>query len=367
MSLENSAQAGEPSQQPNAAGVPSGAIGVLVNYPLEIEYIHAIEVVDPRIYVMRAMVPNDEASAARGGAGWDDLSGWRTVPEGDIDAFLARADIYFGFGFQVEWLDRAPRLEWIQLSSAGSDHLQRAGLFEKGYDIFLTTASGLHAVPISEHIVAMILYFSRRFNVAVRNQPLHEWERYRPREVDGATVCLVGYGPIGRRAAGLCKALGMNVTSVRASLSEQQEGDDVVERFYPLSDLNVALAEADYIVIAAPRTPKSEKMIGREQFAALKPHAVLVNISRGALVDEEALVQALQEGKLGGAGLDVFEQEPLPESSPLWDFPNVLVTPHNSGATPHYNSRLTDIFRDNLARYLAGQPLKNLVEPERGY
>jgi phosphoglycerate dehydrogenase-like enzyme len=367
MSLENGAQAGEPSRQPNAAAVPSGAIGVLANYPLEIEYVRAIEAVDPRIRVMRAMVPENEELAARSGAGWDDLSGWRTVPESEIDTFLGQADIYFGFGFQVDWLDRAPRLKWIQLSSAGSDHLLRAGLFEKQPDILLTTASGLHAVPISEHIVAMILYFSRRFNMAVHNQPLHKWERYRLSEVDGATVCLVGYGPIGRRAARLCKALGMRVTSVRASLTEQQLGDDVVDRFYPLSELNVALAEAGYIVIAAPRTPQSEKMFGREQFAAIKPDAVLVNISRGALVDQAALVEALREGKLGGAGLDVFEQEPLPESSPLWDFPNVLITPHNSGATPHYNSRLTEIFRDNLARYLAGQPLKNLVESERGY
>src|SRR5437588_6405325 len=108
-------------------------------------------------------------------------------------------------------------------------------------------------------------------------------------------------------------------------------------------------------------------MIGREQFAVMKPGAVLVNISRGALVDEAALVEALREGKLGGAGLDVFEQEPLPESSPLWDFPNVLITPHNSGATPYYNRRLTEIFCDNLARYLSGQPLRNKVESERGY
>jgi D-2-hydroxyacid dehydrogenase (NADP+) len=231
----------------------------------------------------------------------------------------------------------------------------------------VTTASGIHEVPISEHIIAMILHFSRGFNVAVRNQPLHKWERYTPDEVNAATVCVVGYGPIARRAARLCKALGMGVVVVRASLTEQQEGDQDVERFFPLRDLNSALGQADYVVIAAPRTPQSEKMIGAEQLAAMKESAVLVNISRGALVDEAALVQALQENRIRGAGLDVFEQEPLPESSLLWDMPNVLVTPHNSGANPHYNLRLTELFRDNLARYLTGQPLRNLVVPERGY
>jgi phosphoglycerate dehydrogenase-like enzyme len=367
MSLENGAQAGDLAQPRGAAEAPPETAGVLVNYPLETEYIRAIEAVDPRIRVMRAMEPEDEQLVARGGANWDDLDNWRKVSEGDLEAFLARADIYCGFGFQVEWLDRTPRLKWVQLSSAGADHMMRSGLFERRPDLLLTTASGLHAVPISEHILAMILHFSRRFNMAVRNQPLHRWERYRLSEVNGATACMVGYGAIGRRAARLCKAVGMKVIAVRASIKEQQPGDGTVERFYPLSDLMGALAEADYIVVAAPRTPQSEKMIGSEQLAALKPGAVLINISRGALVDEAALAQALREGKLGGAGLDVFEQEPLPESSPLWDFPNVLITPHNAGATPYYNRRLTEIFCDNLARYLAGEPLKNKVEPERGY
>jgi phosphoglycerate dehydrogenase-like enzyme len=284
-----------------------------------------------------------------------------------LDALVVQADIYLGFRFPIEWLERSHKLKWVQLASAGSDHMLRAGLLERVPNLVLTTASGVHEVPISEHIVAMILHFSRGFSVAVRNQPSHKWERYRPTEVSGATVCILGFGPIGRRAATLCKALGMKVAVVRASLSEQSPGDGTVKRFYPTGDLNVALAEADYVVVAAPRTVKSEKMIGREQFAAMKLNAVLVNISRGALVDEAVLVEALQEGKIRGAGLDVFEQEPLPESSPLWDMPNVLITPHNAGANPYYNRRVTELFCDNLARYLRGEPLRNRVEVERGY
>jgi phosphoglycerate dehydrogenase-like enzyme len=154
---------------------------------------------------------------------------------------------------------------------------------------------------------------------------------------------------------------------VRASLLEQQPGLEGVERFYPPEDLNIVLSESDYVVVAAPRTSRSEGMIGREQFAAMKQGAVLINISRGALVDEAALIDALQGGKLRGAGLDVFSQEPLPESSPLWEMPNVLITPHVSGSTPHYYSRATDIFCQNLVCYLRGDPLKNLVLSERGY
>jgi phosphoglycerate dehydrogenase-like enzyme len=347
--------------------LPPETVGVLVNLPLETEYIKAIEAIDARVQVLCVYEPQSEDTPAPDDADSEGTNAWREVTGEELDALVVQAEIYLGFRFPIEWLERSPRLKWVQLASAGSDHMLRAGLFDRRPDLLLTTASGVHEVPISEHIVAMILHFSRGFNVAVRNQPAHKWERYRPTEANGASVCILGYGPIGRRAATLCKALRMKVIVVRASLSEQSPGDGTVERFYPISDLNVALAEADYVVVAAPRTAKSEKMIGPEQFDAMKPGAVLVNISRGALVDEMALVEALREGKIRGAGLDVFQEEPLPESSPLWDMPNVLITPHNAGANPNYNRRFTELFCDNLARYLRGEPLRNRVEVERGY
>jgi phosphoglycerate dehydrogenase-like enzyme len=245
--------------------------------------------------------------------------------------------------------------------------MQRAGIFDLRPDLILTTASGVHEVPISEHIVGMLLYFARRFQVAVRNQPAHNWERYQADEAEGRTVCFVGYGPIARRAAFLCKTLGMNVLVVRASISEEQPGAEHVDRYYPGAMLDRALSQSDYVVIAAPRTPATEGMMGREQFAAMKEGAVLINISRGALVDEDAMIEALQAEKLGGAGLDVFKEEPLPADSPLWDMPNVLITPHVSGSSPHYNERATTIFADNLSRYTRGEPLRNRVIKERGY
>jgi phosphoglycerate dehydrogenase-like enzyme len=339
-------------------------LGVLVNLPLEADYIKAIEGMDARVRVLCVFEPRSEDEGARDGK---ETSAWREVTGDELDVLLAQAEVYVGFRFPMEWLERAPSLKWVQLASAGSDHMLRAGLLERRPNLKLTTASGVHEVPISEHIAAMILHFSRGFNVAVRNQPLHKWERYRPTEANEATVCLLGYGPIGKRAARLCKGLGMKVTVVRASLEEQTPGDEVVESFYPVRQLNDALAGADYVVVAAPRTARSEKMVGKEQFEVMKQEAVLINISRGALVDEAALVEVLREGKIRGAGLDVFEEEPLPGDSPLWDMPNVLITPHNAGANPHYNRRVTELFCDNLGLYLAGKPLRNVVEVERGY
>src|SRR5205814_1755255 len=217
-------------------------------------YIKAIAVVEPSVRVLCVYEPENEDAPAPDDFAAEGTNVWREVTGEELDALIMQADIYLGFRFPVEWLERSPALKWVQLASAGSDHMLRAGLLDRRPDLLLTTASGVHEIPISEHIVAMILHFSRGFNVAARNQPAHNWERYRPTEANGATICILGYGPIGRRAAMLCRALGMTVAVVRASLSEQSPGDGTVERFYPISDLNVALAEADYIVVAAPRT-----------------------------------------------------------------------------------------------------------------
>jgi phosphoglycerate dehydrogenase-like enzyme len=333
---------------------------ILVNFTLGDEHIERIEAVDPCVRVMHAYAEADPDARARGEEG--------NAIEGEALMEMVReAEVIFGFRFPVEWLDNAPHLKWVQLASAGSDHMQRLGLFEKRPNLLLTTASGVHEIPISEHIVAMLLHFARGFPKAVRNQAQGKWERYRAEEAGGKVACLVGYGPIARRTATILKTLGMRVLAVRASIAEQQPGFEAVERFYPPDELNDVLSESEYVIIAAPRTPRTEEMIGRDQLRAMKPTTVLINISRGALVDEPALIEALQDGTIGGAALDVFSQEPLPESSPLWHMPNVLITPHVSGSNPHYDRRVTDLFIDNLKRYLAGGPLRNKVDMERGY
>jgi D-2-hydroxyacid dehydrogenase (NADP+) len=332
-------------------------VSVLITNPYTREQADAIAAVDPSVRVLPIYTPTDSPSREE----------WPRAEGAELDALLAQADVMLGFVVSAEWLEKMPRLKWLQLSSAGADRVIKAGIFNKMPDLLLTTSSGIHEIPISEHIVASILYFSRGFYRAVRNQPLHKWERFTADEACAHNVCFIGYGPIARRAATLCKALGMRCVAVRASLLEQQPGFEAVDRFYPLSDLNEAIAGADYVVVAAPHTPTSEKMIGREQLAVMKPGAVLVNISRGALVDETALTEALQEGEIAGAALDVFVQEPLPVESALWDLPNVLITPHNAGSNPSYDERVVELFRENLGRYLNGETLRNLVVKERGY
>lgn len=342
----------------------SNPLCVLINFPVQAEFLRQIASVSPRVRPVPLYIP---APGAPDTPDPNVEGDWQRLDNAEVEAALSEAEVFFTFRFDLEWPSRAPRLKWIQLAQAGSDFIISQGLLRDYPHVMLTTGSGVHEVPISEHVLGMVLHFSRGFNRAIRNQPLHKWERYRGDEARGKTVLLVGFGHIARRTATLCKALGMRVLCVRASLLEQQPGSESVERFFPLDDLNSALAESDYVVIAAPRTPRSEGMIGAPQFAAMKPSAVLVNISRGALVDENALVEALQEGRIAGAGLDVFAQEPLPESSPLWDMPNVLITPHVSGNSPHYNERITALFCTNLLHYLNGEPLRNVVDRERGY
>ena len=337
------------------------AINVLVNFTLGERFVASIRELSPTLEVSQVYVRDGEVNTA------STVDDWRKKEGEELDALLAQAEVLFTFRFPIDWLAKAPRLKWVQLASAGSDFIQREGLFVQRPDLLLTTASGVHEVPISEHIVASILHFSRGFNIAAQNQAIRKWERYRGDEVQGKMVCFVGYGPIARRAATLCHALGMRVTSVRASIAEQQPGFEDVERFYPPADLNHVLAEADYVVLAAPRTDQTEKIISAPQLDSMKETAVLVNISRGALVDELALIHALHEGKIKGAALDVFAQEPLSESSPLWDMPNVLVTPHIAGSNPHYDARVTELFLDNMRRYMSNEPLRNLVDKNRGY
>jgi phosphoglycerate dehydrogenase-like enzyme len=332
-------------------------VSVLISNPYALPYVEAIAAVDPRVRVLPVYTPTGSPNS-------DD---WPKAEGAALDALLAEAEVILGWAPAAEWLDKMPHLKWLQLSSAGADRVIKAGLFDKRPDLLLTTASGVHEIPISEHILASILHFSRGFYKAVRNQPLHKWERFTAGEAEGHTVCFIGYGPIARRASALCKAVDMKAVAVRASLLEQQPGFEAIDRFYPLSDLNEAIAMADYVVVAAPHTPTSERMIGPAQFAAMKPTAVLVNISRGALVDEPAMIDALKEGRIAGAALDVFVQEPLPPASPLWDLPNVLITPHNAGSNPNYDKRVVELFCGNLGRYLRGETLKNLVIKERGY
>ncbi len=278
--------------------------------------------------------------------------------------------------------EQAPRLRWVQLNSAGANHILEHPLFAS--DVTFTTASGLHAINIGEYVLASILAWSRHLPELLDFQrrgqwPSNRWACCQPAELRGATIGIVGYGSIGREVGRLAKAFGMRVlalkrnapvASVRGTFELDGLGDPqgaLPDCLYGPDQLCEMLAQCDYVVLAVPLTPETRSMIGEAELRAMKPTTYLVNIARGEVCDEPALIRALQEKWIAGAGLDVFAQEPLPPDSPLWQLPNVILTPHISGFSPNYEQRAADIFCENLRRYLAGQPLLNVVDKITGY
>jgi phosphoglycerate dehydrogenase-like enzyme len=262
-------------------------------------------------------------------------------------------------------VERAPNLRWLQLTSAGVDRLLDSPIVRS--HVTVTTASGIHAVTISEYVMGAILAFAKGFPGAQRAQIEAKWAPYPPQELEGQTVGIVGMGAIGSRVAELARAFGMRVLAIRRSVEARADGGGPVDELLPPADLPYLLGQSDYVVIAVPLTPESTKMIGEAQLRAMKPSAVIVNISRGSVIDEQVLIRALKERWIAGAALDVFEREPLPSDSELWALDNVLLTPHISGGTPRYMERAIELFCENLRRYLDGEPLRNVVDVARGY
>lgn len=289
-------------------------------------------------------------------------------------------EVLYTFHLPDDVLEPAPRLRWVQLHSAGADHL--LGRPAMHSDLLITTSSGIHATPIAEYVMASILAYRwqvPRWTACQREArwPSGRWDLYARPELRGSTLGIIGYGSIGREVGRLGQAFGMRVLALRRSAGRAEQGyaveqtgdpeGTIPERFYPPEALHEMLAECDYVVVALPLTPETHHLLGEAEFKAMKPSAYLVNVARGPIVDEAALIRALREGWIGGAGLDVFEQEPLPADSPLWQLENALISPHVAGFTPRYDERAADLFAQNLRRYLEGLPLLNLVDKTRGY
>jgi len=266
-------------------------------------------------------------------------------------------------------VERAPALKWLQLTSAGVDRLLDAPVVRS--HVTVTTASGIHAVPISEYVIGAMLAFAKGLPRAFRAQQERAWRPYWPEELEAKTVGVLGMGAIGARVVRISRALGMRVLAMRRSVDRKMTGAEAgvpdAHEMLPPSALPYVLRESDYVVVALPLTPESRGLIGETELRAMKPSAVIINIARGAIIDEQALVGALKERSIAGAALDVFQQEPLSGESELWGLENVIVTPHISGGTPSYMERAMELFCDNLRRYLAGEPLRNVVDPARGY
>jgi len=284
----------------------------------------------------------------------------------EIAGALDEIEIAAG-SFPHDLLPQARNLRWVQQWGAGADwllHYPQAAEM----DFVLTSASGVHTIPISEHILAFLLAFGRGFHRALRAQARREWFSYEQQtgifELVGKTMVLVGVGAIGGRTAELAAALGMRVLGVRRDPTVGAPG---VAAMYGPGQLLDLLPEADLLVLTVPLTHETQGMIGERELRAMKPTAYIVNIGRGGLIQESALIRALQAGWIAGAGLDVFETEPLPEDSPLWGMDNVIITAHYAGANPYYTERAMAIFLDNLQRYRAGEPLRNVVDKRIGY
>lgn len=262
-------------------------------------------------------------------------------------------------------------IRWLALPSAGADGAVRAGLVRPGGPV-VTDARGVHAAPIAEFVFSLLLLWARSWPEMLAAQRERTWPRgeakrpLRGRELRGTTLGIVGLGAIGREVARLGRAFGMRVIATRRSAAEGERDADV-DALLPTARLRELLGESDYVVIATPSTPETYHLIGANELRAMTPSAFLVNIARGDVVDEAALIAALQAGRPAGAGLDVFEEEPLPASSPLWTMPNVIIAPHVSGSSDRIAARFTDLFLENIARYRAGQPLLNVVDPAVGY
>lgn len=247
---------------------------------------------------------------------------------------------------------RAPALRWLHTFSAGTDHPVFAGLFARG--VRISTSSGAAAGPIARTVVMYLLALSRDLPRLLRAQAAHEWSPRRFVDLDGTTIGVVGMGPIGLEVIRLSTALGMRPIGMRRAVV----GDEPCET-WPLDRLAELAAQVDALVLALPLTDETRGMVSAEVLAQLRPHAVFVNVGRGELVDEPALIEALAAGRIGGAGLDVFTTEPLPDDSALWDLPNLILTPHTSGATAANDERAAEIFLANLAAFVHDRPLRN--------
>jgi phosphoglycerate dehydrogenase-like enzyme len=286
-----------------------------------------------------------------------------------LDREIADAEVFVGFFLKPESFALARELRYIHVTAAGVNQLCYPALIHS--PVILTNASSVMAVPVAEHTMALILAMAKRFPSAMRYQAQSYWaqtevalEQPTIQELKGATLGLVGLGSIGQELVTRARAFGMRIVAVKRDATTGQEWAD---RVLPRAALHEMLGEADYVIIAAPQTESTHRMMGAAEFAAMKSTAYLINVARGALVDEQALFEALTAKRIAGAACDVFEPEPLAAESPLWKAPNMFITPHLAATTGKLWSHHAELLEDNISRYLDGRPLRNVVDKHSGY
>jgi phosphoglycerate dehydrogenase-like enzyme len=327
---------------------------IAITFKLDPEVISEIQAVDPRVRIL-----DFPSLVLRPGVTLSDEE------MAQAKAVFAEAEIIFGPNtLPLDLMNAATRLKWFQVITAGVDRLAREGLLTRGFTV--TKVSGLAAPAIAEYVMGTILMLCKGLHTSVRDQEAHQWNFRFTAELRGKTCGIVGMGAIGREVARRARPFGMRVIASRRRAAPGETDPDC-DLLLPHSDLERVLAESDYAVLCIPLTHETAGIIGAKELAAMKPGASLINIARGAVVDQDALIAALRSGALASAALDVVDPEPLPTDSPLWDMPNVILTPHISGAVEGYGHRAADIFIANLRRYVNGLPLDNLVDPTLAY
>lgn len=343
-------------------------VRVVIASFLEPHHVDRIRAVNPRLQVVYEpdLLPRPRFAADHVGHAFErpeeDEKRWTSL--------LTEAEVLFDFDrSHLEDLpEHAPSLRWIQATSAGIGQLvARHRYAERMPETLFTTASGVHAVPLAEYALMSILIFRRRVPDMFADQRERRWEPFASTDLIERSLVVVGMGSIGREVARVAYGFGMRTIGVKRTVAGVDPAALHVDALYGLDELHEALRGAGHLVLSVPHTPETDGMIGTDELALLAPGAIIVNVARGAVVDESALIDALESGNLGGAALDVFQEEPLPADSPFWAMPNVLVCAHSAGTSDRENERITDLFCNNLRRYLAGEPLLNVLDTARMY
>jgi phosphoglycerate dehydrogenase-like enzyme len=314
----------------------------------------------PDHYALRNIEPLREFAEVHVGVDTDTLS--RYAPAADVILYSATVA---GVPFTDIWRE-ARNVKWVHSLSAGVESALIPEFVKS--PVPLTNARGVFAPSLAEFVVLGMLYFYKRVRRLVENQRAHRWDDFLVDWLRGKTMGVVGYGDIGRECARLAKALGAKIYATRRN-PQRSINDPIVDCMFATADLHEMLREVDVVVAAAPLTRETKHMLSRAEFAAMKPSAIVMNVGRGPVIDEAALVEALQKQQIAAAALDVYEVEPLPEDSPLWDMENVLISPHCTDRTtnPDWLDLSVERFVDNFHRFLKGEPLQNVVDKEAGY
>jgi len=328
-------------------------INALVTFPIGEECLRQIALISPRIKVRDV---SDLADAEQRG----DLAAKK-----EFDALLAEAEVIYGPRLPQNLIARASRLKWIQTRHAGVDRYLDTDILES--PVIMTSVSGIYNTPVSEFVLELMLMLAKQAPLCFQLKQQRQWKRFTPAVLRSKTVGIVGLGGIGKEVARLAKAFGMRVVATRRS-AKRVTRTRYVDALLPRQQLHQLLSESDFVVIIVPLTSATKGLIAEDELRAMKSTAYLINVARGGIVDEEALIRALDEHWIAGAGLDVFATEPLPPDSRLWELPNVIFSPHvSAGFADAYNTQINELFCENLRCYLNGKRLLNLVDKKKGY